>query len=96
MHNEIIEDSKTECESDKQAIPVPTLNYDTYRKDLAELELTKEQEDELLLILWDIMCTMCDLSLDMDSVHMIVPAILQSTFEHDTNDNTNTTKQHEE
>ncbi len=96
MHDEMIENSKTKCESDKQTIPVPTLDYETYRTDLAALELTKEQEDELLLILWDIMRTMCDLSLDMDSVHMIVPSILQSAFEHGTNDDTDTTKQHKE
>jgi len=93
MHNEITEDTKTEnSHSKKQAIPAPTLDYDSYRSDLAELELTKEQEDELLLILWNIMCTMCDLSLDMDSVHMIIPAILNSALEEEKNDKAATHK----
>lgn len=97
MHNEIIEDTKSEnSHSENQAIPAPTLDYDAYRADLAELELTKEQEDELLLILWNIMCTMCDLSLDMDSVHMIIPAILNSALEKEPNDETTTHQTKEE
>ncbi len=96
MHNETIENSKAESSNTKQAIAVPTLDYDAYRANLAELELTKEQEDELLLILWNIMCTMCDLSLDMDSVHMIIPAILNSALEEEPNDETATQKTKEE
>ncbi len=97
MHNEIIEDTKTENSNGKQqAIPAPTLDYEAYRTDLTEFELTKEQEDELLLILWNIMCTMCDLSLDMDSVHMIIPAILNSALEEKPNDEADTIKQQKE
>ncbi len=97
MNNETIEDTKIEnSHSKNQAIPAPTLDYDAYRADLAELELTKEQEDELLLILWNIMCTMCDLSLDMDSIHMIIPAILNSALEEKPNDEAATHKTKEE
>ena len=64
----------------QKVIPTPILDYDLYRADLTDLELTAEQENELLAILWDIMRTMCDLNLDMDAVQMIIPPSLYSTF----------------
>lgn len=75
----------TEQQEDKQeTIPVPTLDYDAYRGDLRNLELTAEQENELLTILWDIMRTMVDLNLDMDAVQMIMPPSLYGIFNGET------------
>lgn len=75
----------TKQQEDKpEAIPVPTLDYDAYRGDLRNLELTAEQENELLTILWDIMRTMVDLNLDMDAVQMIMPPSLYGIFNGET------------
>ncbi|GJL72934.1 MAG: hypothetical protein NMNS01_21330 [Nitrosomonas sp.] len=70
-------DDTIERDKNKQTvISAPVLDYDAYRVDWADLELTAEQEHELLSILWEIMSTMCDLSLEMDAVQMIMPSIL--------------------
>lgn len=75
----------TEQQEDKQeTIPVPTLDYDAYRGDLRNLELTAEQENELLAILFDIMKTMVDLSLNMDAVQMVMPPSLYGIFNGET------------
>lgn len=75
----------TKQQEDKpEAIPVPTLDYDAYRGDLRDLELTAEQENELLTILFDIMKTMVDLSLDMDAVQMVMPPSLYGIFNGET------------
>jgi hypothetical protein len=47
---------------------------------LVDFDLTAEQENELLSILWDIMRTMCDLNLDMDAVQMIMPTFLYAAL----------------
>lgn len=82
MHDETIEQRKNK----QELIPTPILDYDAYRADWADLELTAEQENELLSILWNIMRTMCDLSLEMDAVQMIMPTLLHSAFSGETDD----------
>jgi hypothetical protein len=74
------EETATEGKNKQGVIPVPTLDCDAYREDLTEFELTTEQENELLAILWDIMRTMCDLNLDMDAVQMIMPPSLYAAW----------------
>jgi hypothetical protein len=74
------EETATEGKNKQGVIPVPTLDCDAYREDLTEFELTTEQENELLAILWDIMRTMCDLNLDMDAVQMIMPTFLYAAL----------------
>ncbi|WP_160828608.1 hypothetical protein [Nitrosomonas sp. JL21] len=73
-------------ENKREAIPVPTLDYDIYRGDLADLKLTAAQENELLTILWDIMRMMVDLNLDMDAVHVLMPPSLCKAFNEDGED----------
>jgi hypothetical protein len=70
------EETVAQGKNKQEVISTPTLDCDAYRADLADFELTAEQENELLSILWDIMRTMCDLNLDMDAVQMIVPTFL--------------------
>lgn len=82
MSNDTIDQHKNK----QKVIPTPILDYDLYRADLTDLELTAEQENELLAILWDIMRMMCDLNLDMDAVQMIIPPSLYSTFNDKTDD----------
>lgn len=85
MNDKTIENNK-----DQQTIPVPTLDYDEYRADWAEYELTTEQENELLATLWNIMCTMCDIGWGMDAVQMIMPTLLHSAVDNETDGETNT------
>ena len=74
------EETATQGKNKQEVIPVPTLDCDAYRADLVDFDLTAEQENELLAILWDIMRTMCDLNLDMDAVQMIVPTFLYAAL----------------
>lgn len=67
-------------ENNQEAIPVPVLDCEAYRKDLAECDLTTKEENEYLAILWDIMRMMVDLNLDMDAVHMLMPPSLCKAF----------------
>ncbi len=64
--------------TDDQAFPALVLDPDEYREDLAAFNLTREQENELLAVLWNIMCTMVDIGFGEDSVQMILPAILKN------------------
>ena len=57
------------------------------------MELTPEQEKELLLILWDMMRTLCDLNLEMDAVQMIIPPSLYKAFNDETDENLNEAQQ---
>ena len=74
------EETVTQGKNKQEVIPVPTLDCDAYRADLIDFDLTAEQENELLSILWDIMRTMCDLNLDMDAVQMIMPTFLYAAL----------------
>ncbi|SFU39597.1 hypothetical protein [Nitrosospira multiformis] len=76
MNEETVKEGKNK----QEVIPVPTLDCDAYRADLIDFDLTTEQENELLSILWDIMRTMCDLNLDMDAVQMIMPTFLYAAL----------------
>jgi len=52
------------------AIPSARLDADLYREDLRGLSLSKEQEDELLEVLWNIMSTFVDIGWGLDSVQL--------------------------
>jgi hypothetical protein len=82
MNDETITPGKNK----QEVISVPTLDCDAYRADLADFELTAEQENELLSILWDIMRTMCDLNLDMDAVQMVMPTFLYARLNEEKNE----------
>lgn len=74
-------DNTTERNENKQeAIPVPVLDCDTYREDLAECNFSVEEENEYLATVWDIMRMMVDLNLDMDAVQMLMPPSLCKAF----------------
>lgn len=88
MSNETTEQQETE----RETISAPKLDYDLYRGDLRDLDLTTEQENELLTILWDIMKTMVDLNLDMDAVQMVIPPSLYGIFNNETERSTDTQK----
>lgn len=66
--------------NENKVIPVPVLDCDAFRGDLADCDLTIQEENEYLAILWDIMRMMVDLNLDMDAVHMLMPPSLCKAF----------------
>ncbi|PXX07103.1 hypothetical protein C8R27_1563 [Nitrosomonas ureae] len=67
-------------ENKQEVIPGPVLDCDAFREDLADCDLTTQEENEYLAILWDIMRMMVDLNLDMDAVHMLMPPSLCKAF----------------
>ncbi len=73
-------------ENKQEAIPVPVLDCEAFRGDLADCDLTTQEENEYLAILWDIMRMMVDLNLDMDAVHMLMPPSLCKTFNDEKTD----------
>lgn len=57
---------------DPRGLTSPTLNPDDYREDLAGYDLSQEEQDELLGILWNIVCTMVDIGCGSDSTQMVM------------------------
>lgn len=53
-------------------------NPDEYRDDLAGLDLTKEQQDELLQTLWHIMSAFVDMGWGVDTVQMFLPGLFEN------------------
>ena len=62
-----------EALGDSAAQPPLQINPDEYREDLADFDLTKEQQDELLQTLWNMMSMMVDLGWGLDSVQLFAP-----------------------
>ncbi|MDM3871808.1 hypothetical protein QSV34_10640 [Porticoccus sp. W117] len=58
---------------DSEEYTVAKLDIDDYREDLANFELTPEQEIELLSTLWQIMATMVDIGWGVDNVQLMIP-----------------------
>jgi hypothetical protein len=55
--------------------PPPKLCLEDYRDDLAEFDLTPEQQKELLETLWNIMVSFVDLGFGMDSVSLAFKSV---------------------
>jgi hypothetical protein len=71
------ERSTPEKSGDKFITPL-TLDPNKYRSYLEEFDLTEEQENELLAILWRILSTMVDIGFGLDSVQMLFPAMIEN------------------
>ena len=78
--NPIIEDETGPPEL-ADRLPTLSLNLEDYRADLAEFELSETEETALLELLCEMMRTMVDLSMGLDSVQMIVPAFMAKVVE---------------
>lgn len=48
-------------------------NPDDYREEIAVFNLTREQEDELLLTLWEMMRSMVEMGWGVDTINRILP-----------------------
>ena len=61
--------------ADHRPSPNVAFDPDDYRADLAELKLTRAQEEELLQTLWTIMSAFVDLGWGVDSVQTVLPGL---------------------
>jgi len=52
-------------------------DLEEFRPDLAEFGMRRDQEDELLLTLWQIMSAFVDLGWGVDSVQMVFPELTE-------------------
>lgn len=60
--------------------PAPlALDPDKYREQLAEFALTREQENELLATLWQIMRTFVEIGFGLDSVQLFSAPMVENT-----------------
>jgi len=66
------------CKGEEHSI-IAQLDMDEYREDLKRLDLTPEQEAELLTTLWEMMKSFVELGFGVDSMHLILPEIFNST-----------------
>ncbi len=66
------------CNDGEQQL-IAQLDMDDYRDDLKNLDLTPEQEAELLTRLWEMMKSFVELGFGVDSMHLILPEIFNST-----------------
>lgn len=71
-----------QIEQQNKAYPKLEFNPNEHRDDLKELDLTREQEDELLQALWQIISTIVDMGWGIETTQIV----LQHIFEH-ANDN---------
>ena len=64
---------------------LPAFDPDRYREHVKDLDLTEEQQNEMLLALWTIMVGLIDLSWGVDSVQRLLPEFneLSSQIPHD-------------
>lgn len=60
---------------------VPPFDPARYREHLADLDITEEQEAELLSTLWWIMAAFVDLGFPVDSFSRLVPAFAEAAWE---------------
>ena len=51
---------------------------DIYREEIACLNLSREQEDELLQTLWEMMRTMVEIGWGVDNIHSLLPEFFES------------------
>ncbi len=53
----------------------PEFNPDEYREHIEAFDLTREQQDELLLTLWNIMKSFVEMGFGVDSIHYFIPGL---------------------
>ena len=63
-----------------------TLNPDEFRHHLEDLNISVEEENELLQSLWHIMSMMVDLGWGVDNINIMLPELFNRESEDDRND----------
>lgn len=64
-----------------QLVGVPPFDAARYREHIADLDITEEQQAELLSTLWWIMAAFVDLGFSVDSVPRLLPAFAEASWE---------------
>jgi hypothetical protein len=64
-----------------QLAGVPTFDAARYREHIADLDITEEQQAELLSTLWWIMAAFVDLGFSVDAVPRLLPAFAEASLE---------------
>lgn len=89
---------KGEEPSDLKMRPPLQLDEDEYRADLAEFDLSEDQQNELLQALWNIMSMCVDIGWGVDTVRLVCPELFEKVASSSTtlsqipnNDNTRDT-----
>ena len=65
--------------SEYSALQPLRLDPEEYRDDLAEFDLTEEQQNQLLQTLWDMMSMMVDIGWGVDAVQMLLPHLFENS-----------------
>ena len=73
---------------DDEAFPTLKLEPEKYREHLDGLEITDEQAEELLQILWTIMHTMVDIGMGLDSIQTLFATLAENTGQDSGKDST--------
>ena len=58
-------------------LPLLKLDPDEFREDIAEFGMTREQEDEYLQTLWNILCIFVDLGWGVETVQNFLPELFE-------------------
>lgn len=61
-------------------------NPDDYRDDIAEFGLTKAQEDELLLTLWEMMRICVEIGYGVDIIHNVFNGLVENSAQNASKD----------
>ncbi len=64
---------------DDQAFPTLALDPEKYRHGLGRIEITDEQAEELLQVLWNIMHAMVNMGWGLDTIQMFLPLGAENT-----------------
>ncbi len=70
---------ETSEQADNRALPKLTLEPDRYREHLSAFELSTQQQNEMMQILWNIMSTMVDIGWGVDTVQLFLPELFEKT-----------------
>lgn len=65
---------------DHNHLEPPQLDLDRYRGRLADADLSPDQVDELLRLLWQMMCAVVDISHGLESVQWIFGSTIANSF----------------
>ena len=73
LHDSSIRPSVTEAKGQEPLL----IDLEKYRKDLSGFEMTTEQENELLQVLWNIMSIFVDIGWGVDTVQLVLPDLFK-------------------
>ena len=66
---------QTSEQTDDKALPKLTLKLGLYREHLSEFELTEDQQNDMMLVVWNMMNIFVDIGWGVDTVQMFLPEL---------------------